>query len=487
MDLTVNCTHPPAALYGAAPETTPGTDRSVAPLPHGAATAPASRSDRPTDALVALSPPPITSVASEITRAVVPLAILVEDFIARHQLLVQLTPAMLEQLAWQQASHVSTCESSAQLDLQGTDEALHAEVRRSLGRLNCLNLLKRGDDASYQSFIGAQSPHEALSREAFQELVGLIQSQSPEALEILEASAFAAMSPTAVQAASQVSTPDSEEFLTQVAATCPDIMPIWQDLSARARTLLPKAYPPQTHLRHMLYTEGGENMFRHLRGRIREEKLSDEDLALWLGRWAINIAAFRAHENPQGAFYLDAPTAAALALLREEIEQLRRDPTHDVLRAYLIKRAQALDIGDNLYLAHLAAMMRIYRDDEADELKAWFRGLTPSQQRDREQSYAHYRKALRLTPTYEPAIYANLRKLDCDIGAAADLHDALAGRAQKLYLDKVPNWSGAALPPLSYRKLGFTNVLRPIVNGWKQSRTLPELSIDDKGFCTVVQ
>jgi hypothetical protein len=418
-----------------------------------------------------------------------PLDVLVQNYLSNYGIKMSVSPASLQHLRSLQANFVVTSESSARLT-SAPKEKLHVEVRRSLTRLNCLNLLVEGSERAYLAFVAHQPHATALSRDSFGRLAKIIVSLSPTARSVIEASCVVAISEEALQAARSHSpqtsfSSDSEKFLSQVVTSCPSILPIWSELSAPARILLPAAYPADTHARHMLYTEGGNNMFAVLRALVASGELTDEQFGVWQGRWIANIAGFRGHEDPQGSIYFNEHTAQALFLLFAELEHLRADPKHDVLQAYLAGRARVLGIDRGLYLAHLASMMRLYTPIDAQALKDWFAQLPTDKQMRLEESYAVHRSSLAVTPTYEPALLDNLQALGCTSGESANLHSGLVQEAQALYSSAIQTGRVVKSTPLCFRELAFAGTLQTILNASRDTVKRPTLRLRDDGMCVL--
>jgi len=104
---------------------------------------------------------------------------------------------------------------------------------------------------------------------------------------------------------------DSEKFVSETLAQCPQIYPIYNGLPTGAQALLPYAFIMDSHGRHMLYTEGGNNMFEYLRALIKKglsdpnfRPLAEALYKLWFSRWIVNIAGFRGHVDDRGSLGL---------------------------------------------------------------------------------------------------------------------------------------------------------------------------------------
>lgn len=389
---------------------------------------------------------------------------------------------IIQQLAFLQANAIKTSESNVRLANKEPDN-LHIEIKRALTRWYCLKLLLDGGVEAYQKFTRAQSNAEKLSNDSFEVLSRFLNRLSPAAKHVIEITCFLTISDHAKDLAKTNNakfSPDSEKFLTDTITQCIDIYPAVALLNAEAKNLLPAAYLPDTHGRHMLYTEGGNNMFAELRKRFREKSISDAEYQIWFARWIINIAGFRGHENPHGSLYLTEKTALALFDLCDEIDRLKRNSEYDVLSGYLHIRAKNLGVK-NLYLAHLGASMRLYTKEQGSELQAWFDALAQSHQVQLVQGYDKIRKTLKVTPTYQVAVLDNLLALGCSIAETLNIHAKISARAERAYTDDINEHKISASTPLCFREIAFKENLLPIVEVYRASGEIPLLHLDAQG------
>lgn len=353
-----------------------------------------------------------------------------------------------------------------------------------MARLHCYHLLLIGDEKAYQTFIKHQPEDEKLSFKEFSALFQLLNSQSQSVKMAIEASCFITMSEKAKNLAKQAGAKysyDSEKFLTDVMQQCPNIFPIRNALNKSSQALLPLLYLQDSHARHMLYTEGGNNMFHHLRKKIKDKHISKSAYEAWWCRWLTNIAGFRGHEQPEGSIYLTQSTAEVFLLLKQELDKLWKNPDYDVLSGYLQECAKRLDVS-NLYLAHLCSMMRIYKPKEAKEIQTWFETLSTSQQKDCLAKYKAFCNNVQVTPTYEPAIIDNLRALGCDIREILSIHTAITLAATKAYDEAIAQKKTDSSIPLCFREVAFKPNLLAIVETYRHSPAKPLLiSINHEG------
>jgi hypothetical protein len=405
----------------------------------------------------------------------------VNEYIQKYFGELHLPPAVLEQLAMFQASSIKTSESNVRL-ADKVEDSLHIEIKRSLSRWNCLRLLVKASPEAYQQFIAHQPEDDKLSYESFKKLAALL-TRKPSLLQAVEASCFIAISDKAKALAKEKKASfsfDSEKFLSDTIVQCPEINPILSILNTETKALLPFVYLPDTHGRHMLYTEGGNNMFATLREKLRTGSITQDQYQAWLGRWIINIAGFRGHEDPQGSIYLTEKTAQTLLTLSQELEVLQHNPQYDILRGYLNKRAEQLGLS-SLYLAHLGSSMRLYTAAEGKELQAWFDRLPTNAQKQYENAYQELRENLETTPTYEVAVMDNLRSLGCSIAETISIHSQISAKAAKAYQEAIAQHKIHSKTPLCYRDFAFKNNLVPLLETYRSTGKLPEIQLDDQG------
>ena len=410
-------------------------------------------------------------------------SVLLREYLTIHYPDEKLSKEIIEQLRWFQESMITTSESNVRLS-DKKESVLHVEIKRALARLHCYRLLRKGGKPAYQKFIKHQPDEEKLDFKTFSALSHMLQVQ-PQAIQMaIEASCFITISEKAKDLAKQAGAPytnDSEKFLTVVMQQCPNIFPIRNALDKSSQPILPLLYLQDTHARHMLYTEGGDNMFQSLRKKIKDKHISKSAYEAWWCRWLINIAGFRGHEQPEGSLYLTEPTATTLFLLKKELDKLWENPEYDVLSGYLEERAKQLGVS-NLYLAHLGAMMRIYKPKEGREVQAWFESLSILQQKNYTDKYQEFRNKTQITPTYEPAIIDNLRALGCDIRETLSLHAAIISAATVAYHDAIVQQKIDASIPLCFGGIAFKPNLLAVLEIYRHSpeESLP-ICIDHQG------
>lgn len=384
-----------------------------------------------------------------------PFTVAVQAHATQHGVDLLRCPRVLEQLSWLQNTHVVTSESHARRP-KAAGKPLHDEVQRALSRIANLCHLEAGDGAAYARFIAPQCD-DVLRRESFDRLSAIVAQLPGPAREVVAASCVLAPSEVAAAGAKAQRPPvelpaDSEQCLTALATHCPHIFPAYVALSPPAKLLFSAAYLPGSHLRHMLYTEGGNNMFYGLRRLIVAGQLTDTAFGIWVGRWIVNIAGFRGHEaGPSGSLYLTEPTAQAIFMLLDELATLRRQPTYEPLIGYLRRRGEALGLR-SAYLIHLACMARVYSKDEAKQLTAWHDMQTPEQQLALDETYKAGCIRLQVTPTYLPSLLNNARRC-VPLQEALATHVRVVGAAQQVYDAAVASKQVSPDTPMCLREL----------------------------------
>jgi hypothetical protein len=337
--------------------------------------------------------------------------------------------------------------------------------------LRLLTPLSENLESAYQEFVCRQPDSKKLDYPTFQELSKLLRFQSVNAQRALLASCFLTISDKAKALAKDAGATvsfDSEKFLTDTISTCPYIYPIWVELGPEVRRLLPFVFLKDTHARHMLYTEGGNNMFATLRAGISSGTLTPEMFEIWFGRWIINIAGFRGHEEPKGSAYLTQDTARCLLALKGELDKLWKNVEHDVLATYLDLRASWLKV-DSPLLAHLGSLMRLQSPEEGLQLQKWYGELPRESREAHESSFQTLRALTKVTPTFEPAVLDNLMALGCSVGEAITIHSKIKMAASRAYCAGIANESINASVPLCFRSIAMKDNLLPILEEFRKS------------------
>lgn len=280
--------------------------------------------------------------------------------------------------------------------------------------------------------------------------------------------------------------PDSEKFVTDVVSQCPQIYPLYTELESEAQQALPYAFLKDSHGRHMLYTEGGNNMFAELQTRIKNKALTKQQYELWFSRWVINIAGFRGHEEPAGSIYLTQNKANCIFALKQELDKLWQDPAYDVLKGYLTIRAEWLGVN-NIFLAHVGSLMRLHNKAEGEELQKWFNGLSADVQKSHLEAFYQLRYSTIMTPTYEPAVLDNLKALGCTISEAITIHTQIKLAASRAYFLDIKDGKLANTIPLCFRSMALKDNLIPIIKYCQEKGSIPYILIDKNGDVRIAE
>jgi hypothetical protein len=401
---------------------------------------------------------------------------------------VRLSDAELAQLSVLQPNTVSTPEAGARIAARGAQpfDQLNIEIRRALARVYCLQLLRRGGQEAYQAFVAAQPEAGRLTFDAFQQLSAWIRARTPLQMVALRASCFLTISDHARRQAGTEAPADSEQFLTWTmdpghhpAA----IYPVYAALPLDARALMPVVYLGGSHVRHMLYTEGGHTMFNVLRQQIRARALDQEAYEVWFMRWVINIAGFRGHVDARGSAYLTQTTFDDLRALKGQLDRLWEDVDYDVFGGYLEVRQEELEVN-SLFLAHAGALMRLHTRPEGQALQAWFDGLSAADRAAYEAAFEQFR-TIGVTPTYGPAVLDQLGTLGATIAERMAIYASIHAAAMAAYTEGIAARRIAEETPLSFRGAANSALLEALLANYRRDRHLPEggipLIVDRQG------
>lgn len=278
-----------------------------------------------------------------------------------------LTPEAIEQLSWSWGNPKKSPQD------WGYDEL--NEIKRSLPRLYAFELLLRAGDEiyfqqAYKEFIRGQSEGNSLSEKDFAALSEQARLLDEDIQAVIKVSCFLVISPKAKKAmeavlkkTNGVMAEDSEDFLTQFAEVTQsnEVFPLTKNLTPAQIALLQKVYWQTMHFRHMLYTEGSNNMTKTFSDGIKSGKFIRKDFQIWKWRWLTNSFGFSA--GP-GATYYDKNTHQLVMLVLNHLEKLFENVDYVYLDHYLLERASLaglthadlhLTIDEQQFLAHLAA------------------------------------------------------------------------------------------------------------------------------------
>ncbi len=359
----------------------------------------------------------------------------IKDFIQETFQSAVMSDAEIMQLVWCVRSAVQTPEKSVVKTQDG-----FIEVRRCTSRLYCLDLLRQGA-SGYDKFIEPQlalTDKKALTREQYLDLSLNFVSLSPLAVDVLRVSIIISsvpLSPKSKENADSVMgkgkySEDSVEFLADTFDNiehAKEIYPLVKALFAKypeakdqatLTKLLQAAFAHRQHYRHMLYTEGNDNMFQSVLEGVRSNRLDQEALNFWACHWRINITGFRGHQQPKGSVYLTSETFIAMRALETSLNSVFTSncvTAKEILNLYLDKRAgflelQRFQIADDQkrLLAHIASMLRLYHRKEGEVLAASI-GFIPKVIMERlSRVYFDCQDKSEPTPIYAPALFENI-------------------------------------------------------------------------------
>lgn len=414
---------------------------------------------------------------------------------------IPLFPDYVEQLSWLLENTVYTSESSAKL--ASNDDWRLIEPKRAISRLYTALLLNKGDAEAYKKFVQEQPEEDKLNPDSFKRL-DYIKRLSSTAREAVYASGFFVKSKIADDLAKDAgiqASVDSEIFLTDTITQRPNIYPIYRKLSTEAKNFLSIAFLRDTHLRQMLSAEGGRNMFKVLRELIKSGEITREEYEVWFARWIVNIGGFRGHVNEKGSIYLTQKVANTIFALKESLDKLWENADYDVFSDYLQKRADWLGLGgDNLYLAHIAALADLHTKEEGIELQNWFNTFSLKKQNELKEGFEQFCDC-KVTPTYTPGVITTLKDLGCNISERLDIFVQITEAASAAYREAVANEEKERIVadeekaienketlfssiPLCYREVARKDNLIPIIKQYRDSHGSidQEVKVDKDGL-----
>lgn len=330
---------------------------------------------------------------------------------------MDLTEAELVHLSGYMGSTTVTPEARA----ENIIDKFHFEIKRGLARRYSFELLLRRDGTSYQEFIQAQNKSFPLSLDVFNRLSAEARSLNDDLKVSIKISCLLTINETIKQPLKEngyVLSNDSEEFLSQlmpVLSKNNSLLSLTKPLTAIQLNLLQKMFWPTMHFRHMLYTEGGDNMSKSFSDGVLTGEFDKQAFLAWKWRWLTNLFGF---QGDKGAKYYDAQTHFLAETVIIELEKILDDPAYSYLDNYLLKRAKLAGFNDGLNLSkaeqqllgHLAAYFNQVNVLSADTGKMIYAGyLEFNKEFDSQGKLAALYEAQRkdrtaVTPTYVPAI-----------------------------------------------------------------------------------
>lgn len=284
------------------------------------------------------------------------------DSVGYHDLV--LTKNELDQLSWYMHNTVVT-PSIPTTELNGK---LHPEIKRGLARCYSFELLLRGGINAYYEFTQAQKLETRLDFEIFESLSKEARELPNDVKIAVRASCFLTIitGKTDKELAAQgiVLSRDSEEFLTQLADELiknKNLIPLTSDFTDSQLYLLLKLYWPKTHLRHMMHSEGAENMTRSLIDGFKNKRFTHDDFIAWKWRWLAILFGFKPG-------YYDNEIHLLVSKVITQLLVMEIDPSHNFFRNFLLKRAELAGLSEprlqltpsqRMLLGHIAAYCNV--------------------------------------------------------------------------------------------------------------------------------
>jgi hypothetical protein len=412
----------------------------------------------------------------------------------------ELSEDELQQLSWYMTSTVVSPEARN----VNPFSPLHFEVMRSLSRRISFELLLKGDRPSYEKFIKEQS--QPLSYEEFEVLAEEAQALPANVVTIIKLSCLLTITEKA-KSTMQISLNDSEEFLTRLADVLQDpaarqLLPIAKTLTPAQAAVLKKIYWPNMHLRHMLQTEGGDNMTATFNKGIADGEFSQADYLAWKWRWLTVSFGFSAGS---GAKYYDKNVHMLTMMVTSELEKsFSINPQYSYLDGYLIKRAELAGLDDDsekvrYFLGHLAAysnQVQIIDYDSGAIVRSGYElyRIETGDHGALAESYHRVRKnLLTVTPTYVTSVYSTayaiLYQQHIDDKRDAPVAKILALKASTQFMCYVfaALFSNSCENRISMYALAQRSALAPILKDWQIDTNVFEFKLNQQFEMTVAK
>lgn len=373
----------------------------------------------------------------------------------------------IEQLSWQLDSDKNKLTPEQAMVDKTPPQLL--QIKRIGGRLNALECVLRGD---YQAFVAEQAKYfnaynEVLSEVEFNQVKKRFEGKDSVFLDTLKVCTIVGginLTPEVRKRASALNidfVDDSVQGMADLFENIDNakkIFPLVDALfeknpasHARITRMLQAAFSKNTHLRHMLYTECNQNGFRNILNRMQQGALEQEGLDFTINYWLTDIFGFRANVCPKGSIYYTHNTHIAFEALCLQLNRGLAEQTispQEIFESYLLKRAEWLGLdksdlptNDQMLLAHLGAMMRLFNEDHGQLLAAGLK-LIPDELRQLSAVYFEDCDPTEPTPTYVPALFANA--IEC---------------RQGYYLEYAPKEILGALEPIKRKDAELRNLM----------------------------
>jgi hypothetical protein len=386
---------------------------------------------------------------------------------------------------------------------------INFEIKRCITRVMSFQLLLTDKlEIAYALFIKDQPQESCLSFKTFKELSASAKTLTPKQQAIQRTVAFLTSSTISLSIFSEHGLPapkDSEQFLTSMSHSLIDqrrtgaaniLMPATNDLSQEQLNSLMHIFLKDTHIRHIMYTEGGANMLKELQTAIKEKRLTKEQFAEYEWRWRINLFGFQAG---CGAKYYSNTTHQLFEVITTELIKLFDYPDHHPLVGYLMRRAEMAGFsarglgsfsllssyigitGNDLkltkqFFGHLVAMFDITDSELGARVQAGFERYQQSNpENNLVKQYAVFIVDDSVkTPTYTPAIYKSARQIFAELGHKDDIELATQFTCQVLASLHQLNLSEQII---ACRNLAWKPNLAPHIKHWLEHNKAMEFAL----------
>lgn len=430
---------------------------------------------------------------------------------------------LITEKEWEQISWIDGTFATSEKAAEYKEDKINIQVKRILARLNCLQLLRIGNEVEYQEFIiGQKEP--ILKREEFNALSFIIQSLSPIEYQTLWVATTIAVSVNARSEAEKKlpNEPlpfDSVEFLAKVMTEAPETYPAAAQLLSKydessqveIKRLLDSMFNT-AHGRHLMYEEGNLKMLQKMGEKVVTNKFSRCYFEIWFAYWLIDVTGFRGHIDNRGSVYLTHNTYVALSALKNALAPFISSSGSEedkklALRNYLIERARLLGFinkeaqppsqlfaqpsSEILALTKVACMMRFFTPEEGIILKQAMQKL---QVEIPAEDYTKLAQVLNPltdspypTPTYVPALFQNL----FDRVAASDKVEAIK-MSLKIYIhvfnqyeEQCRSIAVEARQPLNFNAISMAIGKAEDLEKILKTASEQPIRIDEKGVASI--
>lgn len=415
-----------------------------------------------------------TAVASTASMFVLLTAIADEEFIqsliesycaAQNYRFSYLIPqSVYAQLSWLIHNEINSPELRAKL----SGDNINMEIKRSLSRLYCFDLLLREDipvNDAYRQFIISQG-NNPLTLVHFEQLREQASALTFDEREAIRASCILTKSQRGDQVLKMQGMrdvpSDSEEFLTWLSRN-PEAMahfPVCATLTESQKALLQRIYIP-LHGRAIPFTEGALPMVQHV-----------PDLnTVWKMRWWVNLMGFRGHEGA-GAKYLNDKRFEFFQDCYQLMERHQNDPGA-ITRSWLQKLAEVSNLKEHalmpyeeMVVAHILSFYGEYLPpDKVGEVVLGYKRYKAEHVNDCAslvKNYSAFIESQAKTPTYTVAILATAES------SGASMCDSVEYTLQVLQqLHQQQSLMESSI--ISCRDEAWYNNLVPKIGMWQQS------------------